>query len=316
MADPDFDRRILDLARAQANEELDRRETERATRIQSFAVAMADDEGLAELKAATTLGFADSGPRVVLAEGDSWFDYPGPDILDYLEDVFDYDVQSLAKATHRAEDMAYADGQLDDLARKLEKLLADGKAVRAILLSAGGNDLLGTEFGMLLEHVNSGLDPLNPQVVDGVINLRVRTAYLHILAKVTQTAIRTVGHPLPILIHGYAPPVPDGRGVLGGWWFLPGPWMAPGFRDKGLGDTQLERRKEILVRLIEIFHRMLRELTELPEFAHVHFVDLAPETLSTGPDYKDFWANEIHPTKKGFEIVARRFAEVLAGLPA
>jgi lysophospholipase L1-like esterase len=251
---------------------------------------------------------------VLLAEGDSWFDYPGPDVLDYLEDVYRYDVESRAKAGHRAEDMAYADGQLDDLARTLEKLLRDEKPVRAILLSAGGNDLLGSEFGMLLEHVNSGLAPLNPQVVAGVIGLRVRTAYLHILTKITETAVRITGRAVPILIHGYAPPVPDGRGVLGGWWFLPGPWMAPGFRDKGLGDTQLARRKAILVELIGTFHQMLRELTTLAEFSHVHFVELDPETLSTGDDYKESWANELHPTKKGFELVAHRFAEVLAGI--
>jgi hypothetical protein len=130
------------------------------------------------LQAAATAG-------TLVAEGDSWFDYPGSDILDYLEDVYHYDVESLAKAGHRIEDMAYTGGQLDDLARRLEKLLRNGKSVRAVLLSGGGNDVMGTEFGMFLEHTRSGLDPLNTKVVEGVIKERVRTAYLHILTRVT-----------------------------------------------------------------------------------------------------------------------------------
>lgn len=307
------DRRIIKLATEQATDQLRRREKARTERVESFSLAMTAQPHLASLQVAA--GAKAARPGVLLAEGDSWFDYPGSDVLDYLEDVYHYQVESLAHAGHRVEDMAYADGQLDDLARKLERLIVDQKPVRAILLSAGGNDLLGAEFGMLLEHVNSGLDPLNARVVEGVIDLRVRTAYVHILTKLTVVCTEKLGQALPILIHGYAPPVPDGRGVLGGWWFLPGPWMQPGFRDKGFRDNQLQKRKAILVDLLQTFHRMLRELTTLPDFSHVHFVDLAPDSLPTDSNYKKFWANELHPTEDGFAIVARRFAEVLAALP-
>ena len=303
MADAEFDSRVIDLARARTVEELAEREAVRDARV---AAATAADE---ELRAAA----APEAARFLVAEGDSWFDYPGSDILDYLEDVYGYEVESLAKAGHRIEDMAYARGQLDDLARKLEKLLRDGKDVRAILLSGGGNDVMGTEFGMFLEHVRSGLDPLNDSVVEGVIRLRVRTAYLHILTRVTTVAETVMQRRVPILVHGYSGPVPDGRGVLGGFWFLPGPWIAPGFRDKGFPDAELQRRVQIVGRLIDRFNEMLIEVASLDQFPHVHYVNLRG-SLSTGDDYRRFWANELHPTEPGFAEVTRRIAQVLQGL--
>lgn len=307
---PESDSLVLEQARSQAIEELELREAVRLSRVASFQMAAASDESLFSLQAPA------GSPGILVAEGDSWFDYPGSDVLDHLEDVYRYKVESLAKAGHRIEDMAYAKGQLDDLARRLEKLLSDGKPVRAILLSGGGNDVMGTEFGMFLEHTRSGLAPLNAKVVEGVVEERVRTAYLHILARVTAVAQRILGRTVPILIHGYSGPVPDGRGVLGGAWFLPGPWIAPGFRDKGFPDNELARRIAIVGTLIDRFNTMLASLATLPELSHVRYVDLRnPPLLSTGADYKDSWANELHPTEVGFGRVAQRFAEVLSSLP-
>lgn len=306
MATPVSDQRVIALAREQAREELAQRNTVRAERVEAFRAAAAADEGLRALA-------APAAQRWIVAEGDSWFDYPGSDVLDYLEDVYGYQVESLAKAGHRIEDMAYAKGQLDDLARKLERLLQEGKDVRAILVSGGGNDVMGTEFGMFLEHDRSGLDPLNLKVVEGVIRERVRTAYLHILVRVTTVAERVLHRRVPILVHGYSGPVPDGRGVLGGAWFLPGPWIAPGFRDKGFPDDELQRRIEIVGDLMDRFNEMLMEITSLPDFPHVHYVNLRG-SLPTGAGYKDWWANELHPTKQGFAEVTRRIAEVLQGV--
>jgi hypothetical protein len=51
------------------------------------------------------------GPPVsagtLLAEGDSWFDYPLHDVLRLLEDDFGYDVESVAHKGDRVEEMAY-----------------------------------------------------------------------------------------------------------------------------------------------------------------------------------------------------------------
>jgi GDSL-like Lipase/Acylhydrolase family len=257
------------------------------------------------------LTFAPSAGLLV-AEGDSWFDYPFHDVLERLEDLHAYDVESVAHKGDPIEDMAYGGGQLEEFTRLLEKLLRRGQKPKAILLSGGGNDVAGKEFGMLLNHADSSIAGLNAQVADGVIGQRVRTAYVTILAAVTRVCDEKLGHVLPILVHGYDYPVPDGRGFLGGWWFFPGPWLEPGFREKGYGDVA--SRLPIMRDLIDRFNAMLAGVVALPAFAHVHYIDLR-NTLSNGADYRDWWANELHPTANGFEAVTRRFADVLRTLP-
>ena len=246
---------------------------------------------------------------ILIAEGDSWFDYPFNDVLKALEDDYGYDIETVAKAGDRVEDMAYSGGQLDEFVRRIEKLLRRGDVPQAILLSGGGNDIAGeVEFSMLINHAASSINGLNASVVDGVIDQRLYDAYATILTAVTTVCQRTIGHSVPILVHGYDYAVPDGRGVLGGWWRLPGPWLEPGFRQKGY--TQMAIRKQIIKSLIDRFNIMLARVAKHPEFAHVRYVDLR-QTLSTETNYKDDWANELHPTGLGFDAVAKKFAALL-----
>src|SRR5438093_480908 len=49
---------------------------------------------------------------VLVAEGDSWFDYPFHDVLEELEDRHGYDVESVAHHSDRIEEMAYGGNQL------------------------------------------------------------------------------------------------------------------------------------------------------------------------------------------------------------
>jgi lysophospholipase L1-like esterase len=249
---------------------------------------------------------------VLVAEGDSWFDYPFNDVLSLLEDQHGYDVESVAHKGDRVEEMAYGGGQLDELTRRLEKLLRQGVVPRAILLSGGGNDVAGDEFGMLLNHATSAIAGLNDQVVTGVIDQRVRLAYVTILNAITRVCQARLGRTLPILMHGYDYPVPDGRGFLGGWWFLPGPWLEPGFREKGF--ARLPVRITLAKELIDRFNAQLQAVASLSVFPHVTYVDLRG-TLSVGADYRTWWDNELHPTRVGFERVTQRFADALAALP-
>jgi lysophospholipase L1-like esterase len=248
---------------------------------------------------------------VLVAEGDSWFDYPWTDILRVLEDYYGYDVESVAHKGDRVEEMAYAGGQLEELSRLIEKLIRRNIIPKAILLSGGGNDIAGDEFAMLLNHASSAIAGLNEDVVNGVIDQRIRTAYVTILSAITSISKERLKKPLPILVHGYDYAVPDGRGFMGGWGFLPGPWLEPGFREKGF--HRLTECKELTKKLIDRFNKMLKEVCSLQEFGHVKFVDLR-RTLSSGPKYKKFWANELHPTHDGFRLVTDRFAKKINSL--
>ena len=55
---------------------------------------------------------------VLVAEGDSWFDYPFHDILKVLQDDYAYDVESVAHHGDIVEDMAYT-GQLEEFTSRL-----------------------------------------------------------------------------------------------------------------------------------------------------------------------------------------------------
>jgi hypothetical protein len=270
---------------------------------------------------------ARKGPQgqngLLLAEGDSWFDYPFYDVLERLEDKFDFRVESVAHKGDTVEEMAHDFTQRSKLARMFEKVKADGRTPRAILLSGGGNDIAGAEFGVLLNHAAAipPLEEVNESVVAGVIDQRLRFAVVSLIGAVTELARTNFGGEIPVVIHGYDYPVPDGRGYMGGFWVLPGPWLEPGFRQKGYlvpsqDAVDLPRCTGIMKRLIDRFNGMLASIPRSdPSLSHVSYLDLRGVLSSAIPGYKQSWGNELHPTKPGFEAVALEFRKLLVTFP-
>ena len=253
---------------------------------------------------------------LVIAEGDSWFDYPFFDVLEELEKTYRYEVESVAHKGDTVEEMAYDASQLSKLASKFQKLGAQGRQPRVILLSGGGNDIAGQEFSVFLNHKSSGLTPLNSRVVGGVLEDRLSFAVISLIGAVTKLSKEYFGREVPVLLHGYDYPVPDGRGYLGGFWILPGPWLEPGFRQKGYMD--LAQRCQIMVDFMDRFNALLAGIAQSPGVEHVTYLNLR-ETLSTdltGPNkYTKWWGNELHPTERGFKAVASLFNEAISKFP-
>lgn len=290
-----------------------RRERHAALRRRASAVAAAPARARVDAAAIDPKFVRAAGPpgiATLVAEGDSWFDYLWNDVLNVLETEYGYDVESVARAGDRVEDMAFSGVQLAKFKIVLEKMLRRRELPKAVLLSGGGNDVAGEEFFMLLDHAASPAAGLNDDVVRGVVDVRVRNAYIALLTAVTDVCVSTTGRTVPILVHGYDRPVPDGRGFADGWPIpgLPGPWLRPGFHLKGFEDQT--RNTATVGSLIDRFNRMLRTVAADPQFRHVRYVDLRG-TLSSGADYQRWWANELHPTKEGFRRVAARFADAI-----
>ena len=253
-------------------------------------------------------GGAPGGSRgVLVAEGDSWFDYPFYDVLKKLDYDFGWDIESVAHRGDSVESMAYDGGQLADFVGAIQRVVRRGDAPHAILMSGGGNDVAGDGFAMLLNHRSSPVYGFNPAVLDGVIQTRIRVAYTTMLSAVTAACQSLLGATVPILLHGYDYPVADGRGFLGGWGPLPGPWLEPGFLQKGYDD--LTERVAISRDLIDRMYAMLGAVVALSAFAHVTIVDLrnALSTDLVDDRYKAWWGNELHPTQQGFTKVAGLF---------
>ena len=217
--------------------------------------------------------------------------------------------------------MAYDEAQLKQLRRAFEHLAQDNKVPRAILLSGGGNDIAGTEFGVLLNHKKSSLPAINEKVAEGIMEERLRFATAYLITTVTSLGQQFFGHKVPVLIHGYAYPVPDGRGYLGGFWILPGPWLKPGFKEKGFfvedNAQELANCRDLMKDLIDRFNDVQASIAGAPSFEHVMYVDLRQLLSNQLPSaYKQSWANELHPTQAGFQTVAQSFSDALMTLPA
>ncbi len=248
----------------------------------------------------------------LVAAGDSWFDYPFHNVLTILHDDYGYNVESTSNNGDAMESIAYLGGQIDGLSRMFQKVVSQGARPKAVMLSGGGDDIAGKEFGMLLNNRNSAIAGWNSDVLKGVIEDRIAAAYVVMLNAIDRLSNQFAKRTLPILVHGYDYPVPDGRGFLGGWGPLPGPWLQPGFREKNFDD--LQETTALMRATIDQFNDMLLEVTAQPEFSHVHYVNLRG-VLKTDADYRDWWANELHPTERGFQAVTARFAQVLQNIP-
>jgi hypothetical protein len=121
----------------------------------------------------------------LLADGDSWFDYPlGKDVLDYLNNFFQHAVTKLAKAGSTLNELVYGPDELfkSDPSQGKTRLTIVVEKLRkqqfdAFLCSGGGNDIAGPEFFSFINHAASELPNPNRSVLDGVVNGTFRKAY-------------------------------------------------------------------------------------------------------------------------------------------
>jgi len=324
---------IQQIAQQHAEEILARRAAARATRkaaLERHREPISIKTELTRFQL-TAAGATEAAPQVasaitqtagyLLAVGDSWFDYPIEDVLTKLDDNYGYNIESAAHRGDRIETMVSHVGQLDKFARCLDKVIALGATPKAILVSGGGDDIAGDEFGMLINNIDLNIGTWNEQTVAGVIETRVAAAYRMMFVSLNAICQNDAHRTFPILVHGYDYPVPDGRGFLGGWGLLPGPWLKPGFDEKLYLDIVVTT--QMMVVLIDRFNNMLQNLVQEPGLGEVHYIDLRRTLPNSADSYKNWWANELHPTggeligggSDGFGAVAAKFQAVLSNLP-
>jgi|CXWL01.1.fsa_nt_gi lysophospholipase L1-like esterase len=254
--------------------------------------------------AAEQVGAAPKG--LILAEGDSWFDYPFNDVLSKLEDL-GWEIASSAHRGDTLEGMTY--DQLDRMAAQCHKLAQRKLKPRAILLSGGGNDIAGPELVPLLNHRKSRLPAISATAVKAVIDERIRAVLGDWIGAVQRLCEIYFKDTVPIFLHGYDYMVPDGRGVLGGWGPLPGPWLQPSLFRKGYDD--LTQSKAIMKDLVDSFNVTMADVAA--RATGVTYIDLRGTLSATlaNEKYKDSWGNEIHPTGDGYAAVAAKIDAVI-----
>lgn len=246
----------------------------------------------------------------VLAEGDSWFDYlpaylDDPrrgDLLGHLHDMDRYELRRVARAGDTLENMVYGtdyrERDWSPLAPQLEATLAELRRMQpqVFLFSGAGNDLAGDELASFLNHRDSGLPPLREAQLDAYIRDALIPSFETLIRRVKEISPRTL-----IFIHGYDYAIPDGRAVIRivpGWSYI-GPWLRPAFVRKRILDPGTMR--DIVRTLINRLNDAIADVAA--RHADVHHLDC--RTIVGDGE----WANELHPTSRGFGQVARLFDE-------
>jgi V8-like Glu-specific endopeptidase len=260
---------------------------------------------------ANTLEFsleATSTSPVLVAEGDSWFDYSpaGLDVISCLKQFFGYNIYNVAKAGDTLDNMAF--GTKFDQRRwqrdrpPLEETLAAIEQHRppVVLLSGGGNDIAGDELLSFLNHKSSGLPPIR----EDYANFMLKDYFLRIFQHIS-TEIWKKDPNIHIILHGYGYPIPDGRAVIRilGLSFV-GPWLRPPLVAKGY--EQRSEQEQIVHRLITDFNDMLNDFAATDP--RLHYIDLRP--LISDSD----WGNELHLNNSSYRRVAEEFDRVIRPL--
>jgi hypothetical protein len=217
----------------------------------------------------------------LLAQGDSWFDYPpGTDLIDCLHSNYGHAITNIAVAGSTLNDEAYGPvprelfglplgpKQSDD-PNRITELVHHIQQLKpqALLVSAGGNDVAGDEFFSFVNNGLSGLPAINGEVLNGVINTTFKTAYSYLI-ETALAAAGDAGITMPVFPHGYDYPWPDGRGVFSFLGWKVGPWFDPTFNAKNYpnnGPTDLQAHHDIIVAFVDSLNAMLEAIEQEPK---------------------------------------------------
>lgn len=253
---------------------------------------------------------------VLVAEGDSWFQFPilVDEILDHLSDKFA--ILSLAAAGDTAENMV--EGPEESGGREyMINLRRQKDHVRAFLFSAAGNDIIGedplTGKSALFDIINEfdpSLTSIDQYINKSVLNARLdslRSAYIRVITDVrSEPGLES----LPIVVHGYDYTFPyphfenDPRKPIHA---ARNEWLGEPLDQRNFPTaTQAQRdlRRNIVIRLIDQLYDMLNELAQ----AHTNVVVV--DCRGAMSEVTD-WIDEIHGTDEGFAKVTQRFRTAL-----
>lgn len=240
-------------------------------------------------------------PLVLLAHGDSWFDYPldgnalslhSTDVIAQLQTAGAIP-PSILNVSHNG------DSSSDEMALpKQQRLIAAlrdsnnwiGDQPDAILFSGGGNDIAGDKFCILLDYADSASDGLNLVRFTKLLEM-VEASYLDLFAFRDRYAPG-----VPIFGHCYDFAIPNGSHPL-----CAGPWLLPSLAYCGWTASD---GIPIVRQALEGLAARLRKLAAVP--ANNFILVETQGTLAVAD-----WANELHPYPAGFRKIAEKFAAAL-----
>lgn len=241
-------------------------------------------------------------PLVMLAQGDSWFDYPltgnglplvDTDVIAQLRRIGDMPPVILNQA--HLGDSSVNEMSLPKQQRMITALTdpdnwLNGKP-DAILFSAGGNDIAGDQFCIFLDFNDGHTTGLNTDRFDKAL-ASVEACYLDLFSLRDRVAAG-----VPIFGHCYDFPIPNGAHPV-----CAGPWLKPSL---DFCNWSVAEGTNIAHDALAAFRDMLTRLAG-DSRNNFHLVD------TQGVLSRSDWANELHPIPDGFKKIAQKFAQALA----
>ncbi len=299
----------LDMARERRRERLALK-LERRQRIDQYTAVMQllKQRGVRGLASGAAPPGASAAPAAtgarplqVFAEGDSWFDYPVPlfggGIIPRLERRLGLPILNLASAGDEVRYMMGVD-QRQVITTHLRNGCPAGGAWDALLFSGGGNDIVDDPMALWVRDYVAGtpveLSLHQPRFM-AALGI-VRAGYEDLI--VLRDRLSPSTH---LIFHTYDHAIPDGRGICG-----KGPWLKPSLDLRGYPNQQLGF--ETVRWMLTQFAQMLLDL----QATHARVTVLNGQgTLAPVPAS---WHNELHPSKKGFDLFADKFLVLLRTL--
>ena len=249
-----------------------------------------------------------SNSLILVSEGDSWYDYPGYNMIDHIEKKLrEHKVKYKILRLEENGDEAVA-----MLARRKRHKLANllskhGDDIHVFFFDGGGNDIAGKwDMPFIIRQTP---DPDEPDPVKQWINAerldrrmqQIENAYRDLVDLRDDYSPSTT-----IITHTYDQAIPNGKKasfLLG--LLKSGPWLKPYM--KHIPEDLHQSIIDVILGRIEPIVSELAKTKKKFKIAR---------TTGTLKRDEKLWANELHPTKKGFEMVGDKLWNVLIKVPA
>lgn len=243
----------------------------------------------------------------IVAEGDSWFDYPFVlDTIDWLREM-GYFIHKNAVAMDTLENMVYGTdykiihklkGVKNFGPRDLQETMTSIRKhkPRFVLFSGGGNDIVGKDLSQYLFHKHLTDDVFREDLFRKNIEKFIKPAIKQFCDYVWK-----VDANIDIMMDGYDYAKPNGKAYAK----IIGPWLLPTFGAKAITDRT--EQDAIIKKLIDGFNEVLVEFdNSFPKFHHIDLRGMFPDDKQ--------WHNEIHLRAVGYKLVAFKYHDKMQEL--
>lgn len=229
----------------------------------------------------------------ILIVADSWFWYPMHNLAAAIGEQM-RDETLVAVGFTGAEATQWGERYRKDIDFGF-RMYAD--SVQALLLSGGGNDIAGMkDFLRIIRDDCSGAQTVEQCFQPGqpaVILSKIMGAYTEVILR-----FRAYNQRAPVLMHNYDYAWPTGKGVFG-----PADWLrAP--MEKARVPAAL--RRPLFKLLINELHKAQQQLANDHRLGPLVALKSAGTLPETGDVVQQWWANELHPTPRGFNLLAEQ----------